>query len=224
MKQTTFESLAWKHKGKVTRREQFLAEMDAVIPWKSLVGLIEPHYPKAGNGTQPMPLERMLRIHFMQHCRVSAPDQSAALASPGSMRAHLSRDQAPVGFHQGALPRSREKHFVPVHRARPGELVPAEATVDATVGDVSMKKAEIARLSERTPPNGAQWALHQPLLRGATNANTKDHPPVVYRATAPDRAICVSMHKGCCRGARRRCPRTSALERRRTLPSPRLAA
>ncbi|MDP1222691.1 IS5/IS1182 family transposase, partial [Klebsiella pneumoniae] len=67
MKQTSFESLAWKHKGKVTRREQFLAEMDAVIPWKSLIGLIEPHYPKAGNGTQPMPLERMLRIHFMQH-------------------------------------------------------------------------------------------------------------------------------------------------------------
>jgi hypothetical protein len=31
MKQTTFESLAWKHKGKVTRREQFLGEMDAVL-------------------------------------------------------------------------------------------------------------------------------------------------------------------------------------------------
>jgi IS5 family transposase len=67
MKQTTFESLAWKHKGEMTRREHFLAEMDAVIPWKSLIGLIEPHYPKAGNGTQLMPLERMLRIHFMQH-------------------------------------------------------------------------------------------------------------------------------------------------------------
>jgi hypothetical protein len=28
-----FASLAWQAKGKVTRREQFLAEMDAVIPW-----------------------------------------------------------------------------------------------------------------------------------------------------------------------------------------------
>lgn len=37
MKQATFESLAWRHKGKVIRREQFLAEMDAVIPWKSLI-------------------------------------------------------------------------------------------------------------------------------------------------------------------------------------------
>lgn len=87
MKQTTFESLAWKHKGKVTRREQFLAEMDAVIPWKSLSGLIEPHYPKAGNGTQPMPLERMLRIHFMQHWfNLSDPAIEDALYDSESMR------------------------------------------------------------------------------------------------------------------------------------------
>jgi IS5 family transposase len=87
MKQTTFESLAWKHKGKVTRREQFLAEMDAVIPWKSLIGLIEPHYPKAGNGTQPMPLERMLRIHFMQHWfNLSDPAMEDALYDSESMR------------------------------------------------------------------------------------------------------------------------------------------
>jgi len=87
MKQTTFESLAWKHKGKVTRREQFLAEMDAVIPWKSLIRLIEPHYPKAGNGTQPMPLERMLRIHFMQHWfNLSDPAMEDALYDSESMR------------------------------------------------------------------------------------------------------------------------------------------
>jgi len=87
MKQTTFESLAWKHKGKVTRREQFLAEMDAVIPWKSLIRLIEPHYPKAGNGTQPMPLERMLRIHFMQHLfNLSDPAMEDALYDSESMR------------------------------------------------------------------------------------------------------------------------------------------
>ena len=49
MKQTTFASLAWKGKGKVTRRERFLGEMDAVIPWRHLNRLIEPHYPKAGN-------------------------------------------------------------------------------------------------------------------------------------------------------------------------------
>ena len=55
--QRTFASLAWNGKGKVTRRERFLAEMDAVIPWSRLVRLIEPHYPKAGQGRQPLGLE-----------------------------------------------------------------------------------------------------------------------------------------------------------------------
>jgi IS5 family transposase len=45
--------MAWNGKGKITRRERFLAEMGAVIPWPQLVRLIEPHYPKAGNGRQP---------------------------------------------------------------------------------------------------------------------------------------------------------------------------
>ncbi|RYH07251.1 IS5/IS1182 family transposase, partial [Tropicimonas sp. IMCC6043] len=34
-------------KKKRTRREQFLTEMDAVVPWRRLLALIEPHYPKA---------------------------------------------------------------------------------------------------------------------------------------------------------------------------------
>ena len=40
--------------------------MDHVISWGKILGLIEPHYPKAGNGTQPLPMERMLRIYIMQ--------------------------------------------------------------------------------------------------------------------------------------------------------------
>src|SRR5690606_41591267 len=44
MKQQTFASVAWQRKGKVTRRERFLAEMDAVIPWRRLIELIEPYY------------------------------------------------------------------------------------------------------------------------------------------------------------------------------------
>ncbi|MGI8498238.1 MAG: IS5/IS1182 family transposase, partial [Gemmatimonadaceae bacterium] len=50
--QTTFAGLAWSTKGKVTRREQFLAEMNAVIPWPRLLALIAPHYPTAGRGRQ----------------------------------------------------------------------------------------------------------------------------------------------------------------------------
>jgi IS5 family transposase len=87
MKQTTFASLAWSGKGKVTRRERFLAEMDAVIPWARLLALIEPHYPKAGNGTQPLPIERMLRIYFMQNWfNLSDPAAEDSLYDSESMR------------------------------------------------------------------------------------------------------------------------------------------
>jgi IS5 family transposase len=87
MKQTTFASASWDKKGKVTRRERFLAEMDAVIPWKHLNRLIEPHYPKAGNGTQPMPQERMLRIYFMQQWfNLSDPAMGDSLYDSESMR------------------------------------------------------------------------------------------------------------------------------------------
>ena len=56
-------------KKKETRREQFLAEIDAVVPWMRLHALIEPHYPKAGlkGGRPPMPLEMILRIYFLQN-------------------------------------------------------------------------------------------------------------------------------------------------------------
>jgi transposase, IS5 family len=87
MKQSTFASAAWEKKGKVTRRERFLAEMDAVIPWKHLNRLIEPHYPKAGNGTQPMPQEQMLRIYFMQQWfNLSDPAMEDSLYDIESMR------------------------------------------------------------------------------------------------------------------------------------------
>lgn len=52
---------------KPTRRERFLAEMDRVVPWQELCAVIEPVYPKAGNGRPPIGLERMLRIYFLQH-------------------------------------------------------------------------------------------------------------------------------------------------------------
>ncbi len=52
---------------KKTRRAMFLEEMEQVVPWRELCALIEPHYPKAGNGRRPVGLERMLRIYFLQH-------------------------------------------------------------------------------------------------------------------------------------------------------------
>jgi IS5 family transposase len=48
------------------RRAVFLEEMEQVVPWAKLCALIEPHYPKPGNGHRPVGLERMLRIYFLQ--------------------------------------------------------------------------------------------------------------------------------------------------------------
>ena len=100
MKQTTFASLVWNAKGKTARREQFLGEMNAVIPWARLTALIEPHYPKAGNGRQPMPLERMLRVYFMQQWfKLSDPQAEDALYDIEPMRrfagVELAEDSVP---------------------------------------------------------------------------------------------------------------------------------
>jgi transposase, IS5 family len=85
--QRTFASMAWNGKGKVTRRERFLAEMDAVIPWTRLLALIEPHYPKAGNGRQPLGLEKMLRIYFLQQWfNLSDPQAEDSIYDSESMR------------------------------------------------------------------------------------------------------------------------------------------
>ena len=48
-----------------TRKAEFLAKMDGLMPWPELCALIEPHYPKAGNGRPPIGLERMLRMYWV---------------------------------------------------------------------------------------------------------------------------------------------------------------
>ena len=88
MKQTTFASLAFERKKKQTRRECFLAEMEAVVPWAVLLAVTEPHYPTAvRHGRPPMPLSTMLRIYFMQHWyTLSDPVAEDALNEGESMR------------------------------------------------------------------------------------------------------------------------------------------
>ncbi len=67
MKQTSFASLEYARKKRMTRREKFLGEMERVVPWAALVALIEPHYPKSGRvGRQPIGVQRMLRMYFLQ--------------------------------------------------------------------------------------------------------------------------------------------------------------
>jgi IS5 family transposase len=66
MKQISFAASEYVKKPKQTRKGRFLHEMEAVVPWARLLSVIEPHYPKAGNGRRPYELSTMLRIHFMQ--------------------------------------------------------------------------------------------------------------------------------------------------------------
>ena len=67
MTQLSFSDAEYAGKRKQTRREKFLAEMEQVVPWEALLGLIEPAYPKAGNGRRPYALKTMLRIHLLQN-------------------------------------------------------------------------------------------------------------------------------------------------------------
>lgn len=85
--QISFASLAHNSKKKMTRREFFLQEMDKCVPWKLLESLIEPFYPKAGQGRRPMPLGTMTRIYCMQQWfQLSDPGMEDALYDSDSMR------------------------------------------------------------------------------------------------------------------------------------------
>lgn len=91
--QRTFAGLAWESKKKVTRRERFLAEMDAVIPWNRFFDRIAPHYPKAGQGRPPLGLEKMLRIYFLQQWfDLSDPGAEEALYDSEAMRRFVGLD------------------------------------------------------------------------------------------------------------------------------------
>ena len=64
--------------GRKSKRELFLDQMNQVVPWSDLLALVEPVYPKAGNGRQPVGLAIMLRTYFLQ--------QWFGLSDPGMRR------------------------------------------------------------------------------------------------------------------------------------------
>ena len=87
MSQLSFSEAEFAGKRKQTRREKFLSQMERAVPWKVFAELMEPHYPKPGNGRRPYPLETMLRIHFMQlWFSLSDPAMEEALYDSFSMR------------------------------------------------------------------------------------------------------------------------------------------
>jgi transposase, IS5 family len=78
---------------KKTRRAMFLEEMEQVVPWAKLCALIEPHYPKPGNGRRPKELEQMLRIYFLQQWfNLSDPAVEEALYDSATLRQFVGID------------------------------------------------------------------------------------------------------------------------------------
>jgi IS5 family transposase len=92
--QTGFEKY-----GRKTKRERFLEEMEQVVPWAELQGLVEPHYPKGENGRPPVGLSIMLQVYFLlQWFNLSDPGAEDALYESPVLRHFVGIDlgRAPV--------------------------------------------------------------------------------------------------------------------------------
>src|SRR5512143_2581663 len=196
--QRTFASMAWAQKGKVTRRERFLAEMDAVIPWARLVALIEPHYPKAGNGRPPLGLETMLRVYCLQQWfDLSDPQAEDMLYDSEAMRrfARLELGTDVVPDESTIL---RFRHLLEAHQltaaifAAVNELLSAKrlllkagSIVDATIiaAPTSTKNATKTRDPEmKQTRKGNAWHFGMKLHIGT------DRHGRVHHVTATDAA------------------------------------
>jgi IS5 family transposase len=94
MKQRTLAmATGFERYSKKTKRALFLEEMELAVPWSDLCTLIEPHYPKAGNGRPPVGLARMLRIYFLQQWfNLSDPAVEEALYDSAVMRGFVGID------------------------------------------------------------------------------------------------------------------------------------
>ena len=149
-KQITFASLAHATKKKVTRREKFLAVMEAVVPWSRLLALIEPHYPKMGSkgGRPVMPLAVMLRIYCLQQwCALSDPMAEESLYDSDAMRRfaglELGDDRIPDETTILNFRHLLERHALPeaifaevnAHLAENGIALRSGTLVDATIID-----------------------------------------------------------------------------------------
>ena len=195
-KQQSFASAAWRRKGKVTRRERFLAEMDRVIPWPRLLELIAPYYHEGKTGRQPHNLERMLRIYFLQQWfNLSDPQAEDAIYDSESMRrfarVELGEDKVP---DESTILRFR--HLLERHRltegifeavkdllVEHGMLLRAGTIVDATIiaAPSSTKNAAGTRDPEmKQTRKGNTWHFGMKLhigtdIRGRVHSLTATH-------------------------------------------------
>ena len=172
MSQMSFSDAEYAGKKKRTRREVFLTEMDKVVPWATLLKLIEPVYPNSVRGRPPYPLATMLRVHLMQNWfGLSDPAMEEALYEVGSMRAFAGLSLVEAIPDETTILNFRrllETHElageifnrVSGHLARQGLMLKRGSIVDATIiaAPSSTKNAEGERDPEMTQTKkGNNW-------------------------------------------------------------------
>ena len=100
---------------KKTRWAAFLEEMEKVVPWSELCSLVEPHYPRAGNGRRPVGIERMLRIYSLQQWfNLSDPAVEEAL-----LTGRVALDKVPTSLVRGSQPVSGATLWRPAPENQP---------------------------------------------------------------------------------------------------------
>ena len=207
MKQQTLAMAAdqsgYEHYRKRTRRDEFLKTMEAIVPWAALCEVIEPHYPKAGNGRPPIGLERMLRIHFIAHWfNLADLACEEALYDSASLRRFVGIDlgREPVPDATTLLKFRRllndnklgEALFAKVGaelQAR-GFKVNTGTIVDATIigAPSSTKNADKARDPEmHQTRKGQQWYFGMKLHIGVDSQTGLAHSAVVTAANVHDK-------------------------------------
>ena len=173
MRQMTFSNSGFEVHHKATRRERFLAEMEAVVPWGELCALIEPHYPKGDRGRPPIGVERMLRIYFLQQWfNLSDPQAEDAIYDIAPMRQFvgidLGREAAPDETTICKFRHLIEAHAlgkdmlaaVNAHLAAKGVKIGTGTIVDATIiaAPPSTKNADGSRDPDmHQVKKGNQW-------------------------------------------------------------------
>lgn len=186
-----------------TKRDVFLATMNEIVPWQELCAVIEPHYPKPGNGRPPVGLERMLRMYFVQHwfnladaaCEEALYDSAALRAFVGI---DLGREPVPDGTTLLKFRRLLEQHELgkqlfatvgQVLQAR-GLKVGTGTIVDATLisAPSSTKNADKARDPEmHQTRKGQQWYFGMKLHIGVDSQTGLSHSAVVTPANVHDK-------------------------------------
>ena len=190
---------------KKTKRALFLEEMEQVVPWGALGALIEPHYPKAGNGRPPVGEERMLRIYFLQQWfNLSDPGVEEALYDSAVLRQFVGIDlgQEPVPDETTVCKFRHllEEHklggkmleTVNLHLQEKGVRITTGTIVDATIihAPSSTKNREEKRDPEmHQTKKGKQWYFGMKAHVGVDSKTKIIHSAAVTAANVADATV-----------------------------------